>query len=195
MLGGKNFSVPVTVVDDITADIILGIDFLRTENCVVDLGWKTLQLPSRKTLQSLHTDKQHVSLDKVQQGQLFVVLQQHRCAFAAGPGDCGRTNRVRHRIHTPNSAPVCQAPHRLPVGLRDEARQALMDMLERRVVPPSKSPWSSPVVLVQKRGGSVRFCVDYRQVNALTTKDTTPCHALTRPLTPCRKQSGSAPWI
>ena len=79
MLGGKNFSVPVTVVDDITADIILGIDFLRTENCIIDLGWKTLQLPSRKTLQSLHTDKQHVSLDKVQQGQLFVVLQQHRC--------------------------------------------------------------------------------------------------------------------
>ena len=58
VLGGESFSVPVTVMDDITADIILGIDFLRTENCVIDLGRKTWQLLSRKTLLSLHTDKQ-----------------------------------------------------------------------------------------------------------------------------------------
>ena len=53
VLGGESFSVPVTVVDDITADIILEIDFLRTENCVVDLGCK-----ARKILLSLHTDRQ-----------------------------------------------------------------------------------------------------------------------------------------
>ena len=50
------FSVPVTIVDDITADIILGIDFLKAENCIVDLGQKTLELPSRKTVLKLQTD-------------------------------------------------------------------------------------------------------------------------------------------
>ena len=99
-------------------------------------------------------ENEGVSLDASQQEQLFAVLKQHQHAFAAGPGDCGRTDWVRHRIHTPNSAPVCQAPRRLPVGLRDEAHQTLADMLERKVVSPSKSPWSSPVVLVRKRDGS-----------------------------------------
>ena len=305
VLGGQSFLVPVTVVDDITADIILGIDFLKAEKCIVDLGHKTLELPARKTLLKLQTEGQHdkgmcgvtlpvscasttdvpaysevevqlelpegvegdwlvegflqdkvpvvtartivcpcdrtlvarvmnptpkvvriyqgtklgqaerlpdegvvsvvtmdgptdagpttlqasddslwemvtrrgdegVSLDLNQQEQLFAVLKQHRKAFAAGPGDCGRTDQVRHRIQTPNCAPVRQAPRKLPAGLREEARQALTDMLERNVVSPSQSPWSSPVVLVRKRDGSARFCVDYRKVNALTTKDAYP---------------------
>lgn len=59
LLGSQSFLVPVTVVDDITADVILGIDILRTENCVVDLGRKTLELPALKTLLKLHTDRQH----------------------------------------------------------------------------------------------------------------------------------------
>ena len=53
VLGGQSFLVPVTVVDDITADIILGIDFLKAEKCIVDLGHKTLELPARKTLLKL----------------------------------------------------------------------------------------------------------------------------------------------
>ena len=62
VLGNQRFSVPVTVVDDITAGIILGIDFLRAENCIVNLGRRTLELPSRKTLLKLQTDR-HVDED------------------------------------------------------------------------------------------------------------------------------------
>ena len=106
-----------------------------------------------------------MSLDTAQREQLFAVLKRHRHAFVAGPQDYRRTDWVRHRIHTTNSAPIRQAPRRLLVGLQDEARQTLADMLEQKVVSPSQSPSSSPVVLVQKRDGSVRY--------ALTTKDKT----------------------
>ncbi len=47
-------------------------------------------------------------------------------------------------------------------------------MLERNVIQPCTSPWASPVVLVRKRDGSLRFCVDFRKVNAVTRRDAYP---------------------
>ena len=47
-------------------------------------------------------------------------------------------------------------------------------MLDQRVIEPSSSPWASPIVLVQKKDGGVRFCVDYRRLNSLTKLDEFP---------------------
>ncbi|KAL5457414.1 hypothetical protein EMCRGX_G034666 [Ephydatia muelleri] len=50
----------------------------------------------------------------------------------------------------------------------------LDEMLEKDVIQPSHSPWSSPIILVRKKDGSMRFCVDYRKVNSVTKKDAYP---------------------
>lgn len=52
--------------------------------------------------------------------------------------------------------------------------EQVSDMLTRNVIRPSTSPWASPVVLVTKKDGSIRFCVDYRRLNKITRKDVYP---------------------
>ena len=99
-------------------------------------------------------------LDPIQQEQLLRVLQKYCKAFAERPQDQGCTNRVQHHIHTGDTPPICQVPQRIPVGQGEEAHWAFGEMLEKKIVSPSSSPWSSPIVLVHK-DGSLRFCINY----------------------------------
>ncbi|XP_055877178.1 uncharacterized protein LOC129924709 [Biomphalaria glabrata] len=86
----------------------------------------------------------------------------------------GRTNMVTHRIDTGNTRPIRQTPRRLPLAKQQEAAHMLEQMKEQGILEPSNSPWCSPVVLVQKKDGSLRFCVDYRALNNVTQKDSYP---------------------
>ena len=96
--------------------------------------------------------------------------------FFPAPGEpvTGRTSTVQHDIVTKDARSVRCGPRRLALaGLRKE-QTCVREMLEGGQIEPSDSPWASPVVLVTKKDGSTRFCVDYRRLNALTTKDAYP---------------------
>ena len=69
---------------------------------------------------------------------------------------------------------VKQHPRRVPFALRSKVEKMINQMLQQSVIEPSKSPWASPIVLVSKKDGSTRFCVDYRKLNARTKKDVYP---------------------
>ena len=86
----------------------------------------------------------------------------------------GHTSVLSHHINTGNSAPIRQYPRRLPYHYRGEVDQQVKDMLQQGVVQPSTSPWASPVVLVKKKDGTYRFCVDYRKLNLVTAQDAHP---------------------
>ena len=70
--------------------------------------------------------------------------------------------------------PLRQPYRRQNPAVRREEMVQVQQMLASDVIRPSNSPWGSPVVMVRKKDGSLRFCVDFRQVNAATVKDAHP---------------------
>ena len=117
----------------------------------------------------------HPSLWESGRQLLRELLYRYRHVFPA-PGEpvTGRTTSVQHEILTSDARPVRSGPRQLaPAGLRTE-QTCVQEMLLGGQIEPSDSPWASPVVLVTKKDGSTRFCVDYCRLNALTTKDAYP---------------------
>ena len=115
-----------------------------------------------------------VPLTPTEQEQLFTLLVEYSDIFANNDSDYGHTNKVCHNIPTGNSPPIRQQLRRIPLCRRDEVKKLLQDMHARQVIRPSNSPWASPIVLVCKRDGSTRFCIDYHKVNTVTRKDAYP---------------------
>ena len=105
---------------------------------------------------------------------MYALLLDYADVFADDAGDLGKTDKLHHTINTGCTLPVRQAAHRLPAAQRVEVRKLLKEMEEKRIIRPSKSPWASPVVLVKKKDGSTRFCVDYRKLNSVMHKDAYP---------------------
>ena len=117
----------------------------------------------------------HPSLGNSGRQLLRDILFRYRHVFPA-PGEpvTGRTTSVQHKIITTDARPVRCGPRRLaPAGLWKE-QTCVKEMLYAGQIEPSDSPWASPVVLVTKKDGSTRFCVDYHRLNTLTTKDAYP---------------------
>ena len=109
-----------------------------------------------------------------QKKKLMSFLANHHDVFSLEEGERGETNLVELEIYTGDSPPVTQPLRRMPFAARQEVARQLESMQKEGVIQPSKSPWSSPVVLVRKKDGTHRFCVDYRGLNSVTKIDTFP---------------------
>ena len=94
--------------------------------------------------------------------------------FSLSDGDLGTTHMVQHKIETGNVPPIREQPRRTSPWKHDEIERQVTDLLQQGKVKETSSPWSSPVVLVTKKGAIQRLCVDYRQLNAATANDAFP---------------------
>ena len=81
---------------------------------------------------------------------------------------------MEHVIDTDGYPPIRQLPHKVPFALRSKISEMVQQMVEEGIVEESSSPWASPVVIVKKKDGGLRFCVDYRRLNAVMRKDVFP---------------------
>ena len=119
-------------------------------------------------------DKIDLELTDEQEHQVKQLLKENREVFSTSEFDLGRTNLVRHRIDTGTNRPFKQQLRRHPMAYLPVTDKHVDKMLANDICEPSCSPWASNIVLVEKSDGSLRFCVDYRQLNNLTVKDSYP---------------------
>ena len=112
-------------------------------------------------------------LSPLQQQQLNDLFKEFSDVFSQGEDDLGCTPLLEHTIET-HGPPLCQPYRRQNPAVRREEMAQVQQMLASDIIRPSNSPWASPVVMVKKKDGSLRFCVDFRQLNAATVKDAHP---------------------
>ena len=94
--------------------------------------------------------------------------------FSKHDNDLGCTTLAEHSIDTGDATPVRIPPRRMPLAFAGEDKAALKKLQEQGSIRPSTSPWAAPLVLVRKKDGSVRPCVDYRRLNSVTKRDAFP---------------------
>ena len=115
-----------------------------------------------------------VNLDENEKNQFKSLLIKYQSVFAKSSDDLGFSDKVEHHIDTQGAKPIKDPVRRLPLAKQEIEREEVRKMLQKGVIEPSVSPWSSNIVLVTKKDGSTRFCVDYRKLNAVTKKDSYP---------------------
>ena len=110
-------------------------------------------------------------LSEEQRGEIRTLLASFADVFQATPG---YTKLCEHRIETGDARPVRLPPYRLPHAHRETVQQELKEMLEQGIIEHSVSDWAAPIVLVGKKDGSLRLCVDYRRLNSVSRTDAYP---------------------
>jgi transposase InsO family protein len=106
--------------------------------------------------------------------KMNALLEEFADLFPKNTQAPGATTRVEHTIDTGDSKPISVPMYRSAFKHRSKVNEAVKEMLKNGLIEPSRSPWSSPVVMVGKKDGGERFCVDYRRLNAVTKRDAYP---------------------
>ena len=112
-------------------------------------------------------------LTEEQKHRLNDMLHKHNNLFNTKTKQKVASN-IYHEIDTEGNKPISNAPNRTAFKEREYIQQQVKEMLESNVIQPSSSPWSSRIVLVKKKDGKLRFCIDYRSLNSTTKKDVYP---------------------
>ncbi len=112
-------------------------------------------------------------LTPTQREELLQLLDRYSVCFDEEQ-ETAPAHGIEHRIDTGDSPPIGTTPHRTSAFERQLINNQVQDMLEKGIIEKSNSPWAAPVVMVPKRDGSRRFCVDYRSINARTRRDLYP---------------------
>ncbi|XP_066373668.1 uncharacterized protein [Miscanthus floridulus] len=173
-------------------DLIVGMDWLsRFSPMKVDWNQKWLKIPYGDTPQLLQGELQElptgtviqvsrVSADMPLVGSLNLpleisqLLQDFQSVFQPPAGYPPPRNYEHDIPLLPGATPVLVHPYRYPPAVKDEIERQITEMLNSGIIQHSQSPFSSSVLLVKKKDGTFWFCVDFRQLNAITVKTKYP---------------------
>lgn len=113
--------------------------------------------------------RQNLDSQQVQEVESF--LDRWQEALSLHDLDAGRAAKVKHRIRLTSPEPFKDRSRRIPPSMVEQVRKHLQEMLDFGVITRSESPYASNIVLVKKKDGSLRFCIDFRKLNSLTVRD------------------------
>ena len=198
--------VPVRVVNTLTRSVTIEagkvvavlepVAEVFTEDC-------TLEKPSFATLNEINAEHKspeyieqllkevHPSVPESTVIALEETLIRYENVFSKSEVDLGLTDLVTHRIDTGQAAPFRQPLRRFPPAHVQAISEHVDNMLAQDVIEPARSPWASNIVLVRKKDGSFRCCIDYRKLNLVTRKDAYPLPRIDA----CLDAMASAQWF
>ena len=119
-------------------------------------------------------NKSEISVPPEYNDRVTELIFQNEDIFATTDADLGHTDTVKMKIDTGDYPPIKLRPYRTPLNNRKIVDKAVDEMMEAKIISRSKSPWSFPVVIVDKKDGSKRFCVDFRRLNKITKMKSYP---------------------
>ena len=112
-----------------------------------------------------------VELSREQQNEILGVLGKRKKVFTDNPG---KISTIKHGIHKGDDRPIRCRPYALPYAVRGKIQEEIQEMINTGIVLESDSPYASPMVVVKKKDGSNRICVDFRKLNRITVTDPEP---------------------
>ena len=160
------------ILQELEAEPEVSENFLTSDERALPEDHQILRTKiDRKYMESFNYCKQLTAKKEL---ILCRIFQRFRSIFAMEGDELGRIQVWEHRIETGSARPIRSHPY--PVSEKEKAtiREHVKTMLERGVIEPSVSAWSSPITLVPKRDDGSRFCVDYRKLNDVTVDDSYP---------------------
>ena len=168
--GWKNATDPIS--EDLTIDEIISL--LSAQGCV-DHPKPPTDPVRNKVFQQFEQEKTNLSSDQVE--QLIDLLLDYRDLW----DDEIRGGKIKHTPHTqcdinlePGTKPRRGKVRQTSLQEDELVKDHINKMYQRDVIRPSNSSWASPILLVQKKNGKMRFCVDYRKLNEVSIKDAYP---------------------
>lgn len=110
----------------------------------------------------------------LQREDLIQLLQNYRDCFSKSATDVGCAKSAEMKIILNDESPFTYRPYRMSASQQEVVKEMVKELLESGIIRYSNSPYSSPILLVKKKNGEERMCVDYRKLNSLTVKEQQP---------------------
>jgi len=172
---------PILVLNSSAQPCEIQADTILTELSLADCGGGN----DDEVLTTPDGDRSYLHLSKLLEGvdddvtedqhnKLIQIVRKYADVFSKGKLYLGETSLAAHQIDTGDARPMRQILRRQPHHLLDKIDENVQSMLEAGVIEPSCSPCTSNLVVVTKKDGSLRFCVDYRKLNSVTRRDAYP---------------------
>lgn len=141
------------------------------ENNCIDVNTVTSHILAKFRLPDININEAISPKDKK---MLLEVVNRYRSCFATNLSQLGKSSFSKMSIKLADDTPITYRPYRISYFEREKVRKVVQNLLDNKVIQESTSPYSSPILLIRKKNGEERLCVDYRALNRKTIKDKYP---------------------